>query len=56
MKEGRATADGGGETKLQLRGRRNLCVLQQWRSQMEEKKLSLLHAKKINSGAISFKP
>jgi len=30
---------GGGETKLLLRGRRNLCDLEQWRSKMEERKM-----------------
>jgi len=30
---------GGGETKLLLCGRRNLCDLEQWRSEMEERKM-----------------
>jgi len=38
--EARSTADRGGETKLLLRGRRNLCHLEQWRSEMKERKMA----------------
>jgi len=53
---------GGGATKEPLCAatelqQRNSGVLQQnWHSKMEERKMIVAHAKKTNSGTISFQP